>query len=652
MKLATKLTLYLMTLVACVHPVTKQTGVAGLTGLAALDNNPHLTIASLAISPENQTHFINETIGYTAVATLSNGQTYNVTNVSSWSSSNQAIAQFEALINVPTPIANFECLSQGTATITVQFGGTSKSTSLTCNQLPPPPKLVSIAINGGNNTNVGQSTQLSAVGTYSDSTSSDITGSPTVWTSGTTTVATIGTLSATQTVTCVRGGTSVITATNGTVSQTMTLTCNAVLVSIVVTPATANVLVGAQPTFIATGTYNDSSTQNVTTAANWTSSNTTVAKTLTPPTNPEPFNALAAGSATITATIGTVSGNAALTVTSSGPPPPTLASAQITPTTVVVNVGSSVDLVNTGTYSDGSTQNITSQSTWSTSNAAIAPLQLADAILGIAYSKTLSGTGASTPYEWSTSAAPAGTKVDLLNYALMPLPTRNTNHLTGATGKWFHLDAGLIWWLKGASGHPWDGLAYDGQFIYDYFTENGDGGSQDTACQQAGYTSCFTDPFAYKMFVKPVSAMPRYFTLGGPTVWLAHPSPNNFIRTTNCGVDNQSQINLGHMLEGTNDGDYLAGTSTRAFGGSVGTQHTIERLHAWGLTSVAIPPQSGHLEIYDLVHGFGQVEWRSYHWGGSSWVLDQDSLDNTLASGGAPTPMFSCNVPTNPLAGS
>src|SRR5437879_7635523 len=32
-------------------------------------------------------------------------------------------------------------------------------------------------------------------------------------------------------------------------------------------------------------------------------------------------------------------------------------------------------------------------------------------------------------------------------------------------GKYFHLDGGLFWWLKGAGGNPWDGEYYDANFI-------------------------------------------------------------------------------------------------------------------------------------------------------------------------------------------
>ena len=52
---------------------------------------------------------------------------------------------------------------------------------------------------------------------------------------------------------------------------------SASLVSIAVTPANASIAKGTTQQFTATGTYSDSSTQNLTSSVTWTSSNTTVA---------------------------------------------------------------------------------------------------------------------------------------------------------------------------------------------------------------------------------------------------------------------------------------------------------------------------------------------------------------------------------------
>ncbi len=68
-------------------------------------------------------------------------------------------------------------------------------------------------------------------------------------------------------------GTATITAASDAINRSATMTVTApTLVSLSVTPAIISVTKGATQQFIATGTYTDGSTQNLTTSANWSSS--------------------------------------------------------------------------------------------------------------------------------------------------------------------------------------------------------------------------------------------------------------------------------------------------------------------------------------------------------------------------------------------
>src|SRR2546427_1592372 len=96
---------------------------------------------------------------------------------------------------------------------------------------------------------------------------------------------------------------------------------NATLVSIGVTPANPNLPQGLTRQFTATGTYSDSSTQDLTAQVAWSSSNTGVATI----DSAGLATSVAAGTTTITATLGLVSGNTTLTVTNA-----TLASSSAT----------------------------------------------------------------------------------------------------------------------------------------------------------------------------------------------------------------------------------------------------------------------------------------------------------------------------------
>lgn len=84
------------------------------------------------------------------------------------------------------------------------------------------------------------------------------------------------------------------------------------LVSITLTPSSSAQATGLAVTFIAIATYSDGSTQDVTSSAVWSSSNTSVAL-VGSPGSPQSVNCLTPGSAIVGAVIGPVSGTAALT---------------------------------------------------------------------------------------------------------------------------------------------------------------------------------------------------------------------------------------------------------------------------------------------------------------------------------------------------
>ena len=138
------------------------------------------------------------------------------------------------------------------------------------------------------------------------------------------------------------------------------------LVSIAVTPAMATIGVNATQQFTATGTFSDNSTKDVTTQSTWTSSAPATA-TVGAATGLA-TGVAAGGPVTITATDGTIKGTAQLTVTSG----PTLKSIAVTPSTANIGVNGMQPFTATGTFSDNSTKDVTTQSTWKSSNTEVA----------------------------------------------------------------------------------------------------------------------------------------------------------------------------------------------------------------------------------------------------------------------------------------
>jgi hypothetical protein len=139
------------------------------------------------------------------------------------------------------------------------------------------------------------------------------------------------------------------------------------LSSIAVRPSMPSIVAGTTQSFTAIGTYSDNSQKDLTAQATWVSSTTSVA-TVGAGANPQPIRGLGVGTSTITATVGTVSGSTVLTVTASS----MLTSIAVTPVNPTVSVGNTENFTATGTFSDGSRQDVTTQATWSSGTTTVA----------------------------------------------------------------------------------------------------------------------------------------------------------------------------------------------------------------------------------------------------------------------------------------
>jgi 6-phosphogluconolactonase (cycloisomerase 2 family) len=154
------------------------------------------------------------------------------------------------------------------------------------------------------------------------------------------------------------------------------------LSSIVVTPASASVVAGSTLQFTATGRYSDGTTKDLTSTANWTSSDAGKATVVAASGL---ATGVAAGSATITATSGSISGTDLLTVTA---PPASLSSISVTPAGASVAAGLTLQLTATGSYSDGTTKDLTANVTWASSDVSKATIAASGIATGLAPGST------------------------------------------------------------------------------------------------------------------------------------------------------------------------------------------------------------------------------------------------------------------------
>ena len=196
----------------------------------------------------------------------------------------------------------FVCLPTG-----LSCAGTAQSLNVTQSSARV---LQSITVTPGmTNLTVGGTQQYAASGSYSDSTTTDLSSEVT-WVSSNTATATI---SATGLATAIAVGSTSITANfAGVTSAGAVIAVDNPMVSLAVTPTTPFGRVGGSVQLVATATFADSSTQDVSTLAAWTSATTSVA---TVGASTGLVTGVANGSSSISASYNTFSNSANYTVT-------------------------------------------------------------------------------------------------------------------------------------------------------------------------------------------------------------------------------------------------------------------------------------------------------------------------------------------------
>lgn len=315
---------------------------------------------------------------YSAVARNSDSTTTDVTSLVVWTSSNEAVA---TVSNNTGSRGLVTAASAGQAQLTATYENVTGTISVPVSDAalnailvaPQNPVLAN-----------GTTVQLSATGVYSDGTNNDIT-QKVVWTSGTPDVATIA---ATGLVSGVAPGTSEMTATAGSFSGKVSLTVtNASLTQLAVTPAAPTLAKGTTVQLIATGTFSDSTTQDVTSLANWTSGTTTVATVSNQSGSRGLVTGVANGSSTVTASLSGKTGSTNVSISNAS-----LTSITVSPasgTSTAIANGTTLALVATGNFSDGSQQNLTSSVTWNSSVGTVATVSAAGLVSGLSTGQTV-----------------------------------------------------------------------------------------------------------------------------------------------------------------------------------------------------------------------------------------------------------------------
>jgi len=350
--------------------------LSGVSGNTTLTVTP-AALVSIGVTPAMPSVAAGSTQQFTATGLYTDHSTHDLTTEVIWGSSNTTVA---AIGDSTGSYGLATTLAPGSTSVSAAINGISSApATLTVT----PATLVSIAVTPAAATiATGTQQQFTAIGTYSDHSTQNLTTVVT-WSSSNGAVAPISNESGFRGLASgAMSGQVSVSAQFGTQSSppvTLNVTA-ATLVSLAVTPAATSIAAGTNQQFIATGTYTDQSTQNLTRMATWTSSNTTVASISNAAGSSGLATTRASGSTTVTATVnGIVAPAVTLTVT-----PATLASIAITPMTSSIPAGTTEQFTATGTYTDGSVQDLSTLVTWSGSSNAIASISNATGTNGLA----------------------------------------------------------------------------------------------------------------------------------------------------------------------------------------------------------------------------------------------------------------------------
>jgi uncharacterized protein YjdB len=343
------------------------TGVAGGTttvsaSISGKSGSANLTVTakaltSVQLSPFAPTVGIGVSIPFKATALYADGTSADVTTTAIWSSSATSVA---TVVATGANAGNATSVGAGSATISALFGGTTGSTTVTVtaatlSSITVSPSAATVAIGG--------TLGLKATGTYSDGTSTDLTGSA-VWSSSDATIVAVssGTISA------IAAGNATVTASFGGKSGSAAITVSAAqLLSITLSPAPASLPMGATLSFKASGLYAGGATRDVTADVTWSIDDATIATISNAAGLAGRATPLKPGSTTVRAALAGVTGSAALTVTA-----PSITSITVSPNPITLVRGVKTFATASASYSDGTTVDVTTTCTWSTASTTIA----------------------------------------------------------------------------------------------------------------------------------------------------------------------------------------------------------------------------------------------------------------------------------------
>ena len=311
------------------------------------------TLLSIQLTADEESIQAGSSTQMHATGIYSDDTNEDITQQVTWKSSDTSVA---IVHNDDGNEGLVEGLTAGNTDIKAELSGIASTLQITVTAIT----LDRINVHGPRYVIVGTGGQYYAEGVYSDGSSKDMT-IEVFWKVTPQSVAAISNANGSQgKLTGLGVGQATVAASMNNVSgQYQIDVTEPSLESIVVTPADSTIHQGTSIQFTATGHYSDGLEKDITISVFWESSDNEKIYLYNDPLNAGYGVANLPGTVTISATSGSVVGNTQLTIVGRA-----LQSIAISPLNATVVVGTSLQYTATGNYSDGSTEDITSEVTW------------------------------------------------------------------------------------------------------------------------------------------------------------------------------------------------------------------------------------------------------------------------------------------------
>jgi hypothetical protein len=399
-------------------------GVSGFTDATVV-----AALVSIEVTPAAPTISHGSSTSFMAIGVYSDTTTADVTELATWTSDTTSVL---TVSDAALTKGAAQAVAPGTARVTATYQGISGFTDATVVAT-----LVSIGVTPAAPTiSHGSSASFTATAVFSDTTTGDVTELAT-WTSDTTSVLTVSNAAGTKgDAQAVAPGTARVTATYQGSSGFTDATVVATLVSIEVTPAAPTISHGSSASFMATAAYSDTTTADVTELATWTSDTTSVLTVSDAAGTKGVAQAVAPGTARVTATYQGISGFTDATVVA------TLVSIGVTPAAPTISHGSSASFTATAVYSDTTTADVTELATWTSGTTSVLTVSDAAGTKGVAQAVAPGTARVTATYQGSSGFTDATVVATLVSIDVLPAaPTLFVGSTTPFTATAVYSDA-------------------------------------------------------------------------------------------------------------------------------------------------------------------------------------------------------------------